>query len=912
MNEAIRIAQENCAREPIHLLGRIQSHGFLLAIDLATLTITHASTNVSDFFGGTAEDWIGRRIEEMLLRTNAGVDGADESFLVRRPEDPATFLCRAHRNSQGAWIWEVEAYAAPAETSWFEESRAAQKAFTRLRLSVDLTELADAMAEEVQNITGFDHVMIYRYDPEWNGEVVAEKLVRGDAYLGQRFPASDIPPQARALFIANWLRAIVDIDATPAKMVPSTPLELTRSQLRHPSLIHLEYLRNMGVRSSLTLSLLHEGKLWGLVACHHLEPRRITPAQFETCQSLAQLASALLEVKQESDDVAYRASLAEVHDKLVEYMRESDDTSIGLVRYKPNLLDLAQARGAAAAIYLEGRWAVIGKIPTLDQITGILYWLGHEHRGKEWFATDRLPALYPPAEAFKSVASGMLAIAIPKTESSYVLWFRPEVLQTLNWAGNPEKPVEGEGSEAKIHPRTSFELWKQEVVGRSTAWKRAEIEAALQLRKSIIETDLERQFRREKQARAETELEKKRFSFLSEVSAAFSKTLDGIEVIERLGSASILGPAEWAVVRLQDENGTWRDHPFHRTPPGLRMLRDAYPLLAFHGATGDALTRGESVLRSRVKDDWLTQWIPNEAEREHFRQRLDLRSYLAVPLFRGGHEVVGSLEWGISETYRAFTEKDLELAQQLAIRASSAYENARLFRAAERAARAREEVVGVVSHDLKNPLTAISVHAQMIERGVRTGVTEHVIEAAQKIGSLVTRMRRLTDDLLSLSKIDGGRIGLEIQSYPAEKILAEACDLFVPLAREKEISVEVIGADVTGSLRCDPERILQVLSNLGGNAVKFTPAGGQVAFELRRLPDAFEFSVRDSGPGITADELPHVFDRFWQAQRTARQGTGLGLAIAKGIVDAHGGHIFAESTLGQGTRVAFTIPTPAS
>jgi light-regulated signal transduction histidine kinase (bacteriophytochrome) len=779
-------------------------------------------------------------------------------------------------------------------------------------------------------------VMVYRFDPNWHGEVAAEALVRGDSYLGQRFPASDIPAQARAVFLSSWLRSIPDIDLPAVFLVPmqhprsGEALDMGLCQLRHPSLVHLEYLRNMGVSATVTLSLVHDGGLWGLVACHNLRPKYLSPFQFEACQILAQLASSLLGAKQAEEQAAYCASLRAVHLKLVDAMHVSDDTSLGLTRYTPTLLDLVRAQGAAAALDPEGRWTVIGSIPSIDQLLGLADWLQRTHGDQEVFSTDRLSEVYPPAAAFRDCASGLLAVRIPKAKSSFVLWFRPEVRKTVTWAGNPTKLVkETEKDQYTIHPRSSFSLWKQVTSGCSEPWQACELEAAQHLRKSMIEIDFERQFKRERQSRAETDIERRRFSFLSDASILLSTSLQPTQVIEALGQLSLQASAEWAVVRIKNADTTWgAPQVFHRTPAGTRVLRDVFTRSSAPRAGGRQhaqLLEGQETFEPRAKPTFLfaaqpmrhpsfdpradpeTQSSEQDALKT-FSAAVGLRSYLAVALRDRAGNVSGCLEWGVSDAPRSFTYKDLEVARQLALRGSTAYEHAALYQSAQAAAQAREEMVAVVSHDLKNPLTAINLNAQMVLRALSKGALDLAHAPATKIIETGRRMRRLIDDLLNLTRLEAGQLHLDAKKISLSALLRESAEQLLPLAEGKGAVICVDTDPTDRYVMGEWDRLLQVLSNVGGNAIKFSPPAGTVTLQMHVSDGEAIVSVRDQGPGIPHENLKKIFGRFWQAKETARQGSGIGLAIAKGFVEAHRGRIWAESGPGRGTTMLMAFP----
>ncbi|HEY0097304.1 MAG TPA: ATP-binding protein, partial [Archangium sp.] len=359
-------------------------------------------------------------------------------------------------------------------------------------------------------MTGFDRVVLYRFDAEWNGAVIAEaRDARADPYLGLQFPASDIPRQARELYQLNLLRIIPTTRYTPARVLAlpeaeaEGPLDLSFSVLRSVSPIHLEYLRNMGAGASMSISLLKEGKLWGLISCSHVSGSRYVPYELRTaCEFLGEVVSSLLTAKEGNEDYDQRLRARSLYAVLLERMTREVDFISGLLEPEPGLLELVHAHGAA--IHFQGRTLVVGTAPSDEQLAGLLAWLGTRTR-EEVFVTDRLASEYPEAEAFRDVAAGLIAASLSRGRNNSVLWFRPEVVQTVNWSGNPTKPVEVEAGELRLHPRKSFERWKETVRGRSLPWKPYEVEAAAELRKALIDVVLQRS---EELLKLNTELER--------------------------------------------------------------------------------------------------------------------------------------------------------------------------------------------------------------------------------------------------------------------------------------------------------------------------------------------------------------------------------------------------------------------
>lgn len=306
------------------------------------------------------------------------------------------------------------------------------------------------------------------------------------SYLGLRFPAADIPAQARQLYRLNRLRIIPDVDYRPVPIEPAEnprtgrPVDLSLSLLRSVSPIHLEYMRNMGTAASMSISIVVEGKLWGLVSCHSRAPHRVPLYVRNSCDFAVRSLATQIAATEHASEAARRLELAAVHTRLLARMSIAADWKRGLIDSGTDFL--AQVNASGAAIVVEGDYLSVGTAPSEHEVRAILSWLEHQPEA-EVHVTDNLPGAMPGAEDFADVASGILAIRISELHPSWVLWFRPEVVQTVEWGGDPHKVVKEAG---RIHPRRSFDAWKQQVRGHSQPWQSAEIAAARDLRAAVV------------------------------------------------------------------------------------------------------------------------------------------------------------------------------------------------------------------------------------------------------------------------------------------------------------------------------------------------------------------------------------------------------------------------------------------
>ena len=399
---------------------------------------------------------------------------------------------------------------------------------------------------------------------------------------------------------------------------------------------------------------------------------------------------------------------------------------------------------------------------------------------------------------------------------------------------------------------------------------------------------------------------------LAEAGAILVSSLDHRQTLHELAELVVRELADWCLVELAPEPGGLlrrisvacadpRDAPIAHQAEHL-ALDPARPNLARR-----AWQTRRPVLVEHITPEELVSYAQS-AEHLDLLQRVRPCSMIALPLVIRD-ELVGMLL--LLSTTRAFGPSDLWFATRLAQRATLALENGRLYESAVRATQIRDQVLGIVAHDLRNPLAAIHMHAEALREDLdkpacRSSRLQHAILRAAR------RMSRMIDDLLDVTLLDSGRLELERTRVAVAVLLADAADAQHSLAAAAALELLVASPPSLAEVAGDPDRLMQAFENLIGNAVKFTPAGGRITLGAAPAGDAVRFWVSDTGRGIPADELPHVFDRFWRVGDRTQRGAGLGLAITRGIVEAHGGRIWVESQPGRGTTFHFTIPHAAA
>ncbi|WP_445494913.1 ATP-binding protein [Pseudomonas sp. 8(2025)] len=728
----------NCADEPIRSPGAIQPHGVLLTLSEPELRIQQISANVEALLGQPAAQVLGQPLEQLLGDTD-GQRIREVLQLPRLSDAPplhlavngARFEGLLHRH-QGVLMLELEIQLEHLQPQHLkEQTENLGRLLRRLQTAKTLNELYAISVSEIQAMTGYDRVLIYRFEEEGHGQVIAEATrPTMEVFNGLFFPASDIPQQARELYRSNWLRIIPNADYQPVPLLPALrpdtqqALDLSFATLRSVSPIHCQYMKNMGVLSSMSISLLKGDQLWGLISCGNRQPLLVPHELRIACQTIGQVLSLQISAMEALDISRQREEKVTALASLDQAMRDTPDSVFdGLTQVPQLLLDLTQAGGVA--IIEDKQLHCFGNCPPQDEIRALHRWL--QGTGHAVFASHHLSSVYPPAASYQQVASGVLAMTLPKPVDNGVLWFRPEVKENINWSGNPQKPLDLENSDAglRLRPRTSFEIWKVEMAGIATKWSHGDRFAANDLRRSALEHDLARQVLREQQA-----------------------------------------------------------------------------------------------------------------------------------------------------------------------------------------VRARDELVAVVSHDLRNPMTVISMLCGMMQKAFSSDgphTSRRISSAIDTMQQAASRMNNLLEDLLDTSKIEAGRYSIAPQPLDVSQMFEEAYSLLAPLALDKAIDIS-FHAEPDLRINADPERLFQVLSNLVGNAIKFTPKQGKVGVVAMSDGEQIVFSVRDSGEGIPTDQLPFIFDRYWTMKEGNPNGTGLGLYITQGIIHAHGGKIEAHSEVGKGSEFRFSVP----
>ncbi|WP_458094158.1 ATP-binding protein [Roseomonas sp. WA12] len=498
-----------CAQEPIHIPGAIQPHGVLLVADPARgLSIVAASENAgllagdipsNTLLGRTVEEVLGADFSATLVELAAAGDLPGEAPWETGLTLPGGAFEATSHAQDGMVLIELEPVAPLDEQEALAAARSLQRMIARLRAAgARLQDLARVAVRGIRQLTGYERVLIYRFDKDWHGQTLAEDKVEDwDQSLdGLHFPASDIPAQARELYRRSLIRWVPSRDALPVPLhkdaswenaaQPDKPIDLSFSRLRSLAPVHLQYHRNMGVDGSMSLSILHEGQLWGLMVCHHRRPHRPSPGQRAAAAALTDaFALRVGGAEQIGSDEARRADAQRLAE-LLAHMAEAEDVTSALTAGSVTIASLFGCTGAAV---IRGSVAeLLGTVPPRAEVLRLAAWLRVHDGGKgveEIFHSDHLGEDVPDWAPHAAIASGLLAVFLVADRADMILWFRPEEPHLVSWGGNPHKALQG--GEDSILPRQSFERWVEERHGQARPWARWELEIAATLRHAITE-----------------------------------------------------------------------------------------------------------------------------------------------------------------------------------------------------------------------------------------------------------------------------------------------------------------------------------------------------------------------------------------------------------------------------------------
>ncbi|UKT65477.1 ATP-binding protein [Pedobacter mucosus] len=496
MNE-FSVDLTNCDKEPIHIPGKIQSHGFLLAVDKTSLNINYVSENILTFLNESAPYFLNKSISvidsfltyqepdlNLFDLLKLGIISKNFDLISPHPLEinGVSFYLIISLSDKNLLI-EFEHV-----TLQYDIQNSIGRSASIMLQGKNVSTLVQGAAIEVKNLINYDRVMIYKFLEDGSGEVIAEEKNDDlEPFFGLHYPASDIPKQARELYKLNLTRLIADVDVEASSIITfntDQALDLTNGSLRAVSPIHIQYLKNMGVCSSFSISLISNGELWGLIACHNYTQKFIDYKAREGSKLIGQILSSALEYRQEEENSEVVEQFKETAVFLAEHLNRDKYLIEALTGYKRSVLDVTN--GTGVAIVFENSLKTLGIVPDDADILELVEWLKVSNDESIYF-THRLPEIYTPSQHYKEIASGILSCTLSKELGEMIIWFKPERITTVKWAGNPEKPVsKSEDGLLNLSPRKSFETWSETVNNTSEKWKAEEISSVIRIREIIL------------------------------------------------------------------------------------------------------------------------------------------------------------------------------------------------------------------------------------------------------------------------------------------------------------------------------------------------------------------------------------------------------------------------------------------
>jgi light-regulated signal transduction histidine kinase (bacteriophytochrome) len=474
----------NCEREQIHLAGSIQPHGALLLLREPDAFVVQASENAAAFLrlqgnpvGCRLEDIPGDLSQQLQPHILDQLRDVPRGIRCHIGNPPEAFDGLLHRAPGGGLILELERAGPAVDLSQYLE-----QGLQAIIGAGSLRSLCEGTARIFKTFSGYDRVMVYRFDDQGHGEVLSEeRQPELEAYLGNRYPASDIPFIARRLYERNRVRVLVDVEFAPVALTPplspitGEELDMSLCFLRSSSPIHVQYLKNMGVRATLVVSLMVSGRLWGLISCHHYVPRFMHFEMRAVCELLAEAVATRISALESFSQAQAELSVRRLEQRMIRAISHEGDWRAALFDGSSTLLEPVQATGAA--LLFDGEVRTVGEVPATPALREIARWLDTQPRTGV-FATASLGFDAPQFELLTPIASGLLATPLSTAPGEYVIWLRPERVRTVTWGGNPFKPSRAGDDPSMLSPRRSFSRWHQLLEGTSDPWSDPDIAAA--------------------------------------------------------------------------------------------------------------------------------------------------------------------------------------------------------------------------------------------------------------------------------------------------------------------------------------------------------------------------------------------------------------------------------------------------
>jgi len=1057
---------QSCAEEPIHIIGTVQPHGFVLVVDIASTRIVQVSSGAARHWPGLesaskllqlkVEDWIDGFAPDVAA-VLAALPTSDPSALPLKPRlavpsssldkgegAPTVFECVGHRVGRVALLeWQPLPDDAAARAGDARFMEGITSALAGLRRAQTLDTFFKDCVHEVARLSGFDRVMLYRFLPDWTGEVIAEEAAANltTRFLGLRFPASDIPSQARALYTASKIRVLADVQATPDTLLPprlsdGEALNQGYSLLRGFSDVHRTYLGNMGVRATMSLSIVCDDKLWGLIACHHYLPKapphNVRNALRSLCELVAGIIAIRIQTLTQLDFANTTVSMDRLLTRVQHAVLQKSDMRVVLDQLLPELLDGFQASALCVRIaelnYVGGRTESCAlESDVLDELA--TRGDGNLIAKKPLRLTNLLT---PDGRRLKCLpkTAGILAVGHLANSLEILALTRAEVVQEVAWGGAPVKRVTASADgRVRLEPRRSFDLWKETVAGTARDWSVPEVEACRRLLVILSDADgVHRRKAGERDARHQVQLEN--LAGLQRVNLDLEREVgERVRAEEELRSANVMLEDRVAdrTSELEALNRTLKQDSARSAiaadAAGLgfwdfdiaaasmhwdeRMFR-LYGLSPRQGDTRPLWTQSlhpddrkacerelfDAILGNRDYDTEFRIVHPNGAVR-HLkaagrvtrdttgrpvrmfgvniditeRKRADEQFRLAIEAAPTGMLVIDltgcivlvnvQIEKLFGYPRSELLGKQVELLMPHRFRAGDptltqgfcdAPNASAMGPGVELSGRCRDgseiplevalnplqtskgdfvlcsvvdltqrreiekmrsDFVSTVSHELRTPLTSIGASLGLLQSGAMGALPEDAAAMVTIAHKNSDRLVRIINDILDIGGLESGKLTLQMQSVSLAALIAQAIDANSGYARECAVRFVLEPTPTEDRVLADPDRFIQVITNLLSNAAKFSPPGAEVLIRVRTGSESIRIEVEDFGPGVPESFQDRIFEKFAQADASASRrfaGTGLGLSIARKLIESMRGSIGFRSVAGKGSVFHVELP----
>ncbi|MDE1460810.1 ATP-binding protein [Spartinivicinus poritis] len=859
-DDELKKAIDGCDSEQIHIPGSIQPHGYMLVLS-QEFEIVKVSRNFCSLIDQPLQAIIGQDLKvyfgediikalKDMLSVGALCHTRYTTLSFIEKEDLPQFDAVLHQ-SKDYLILELEIHKSGKIE--FQEHDFYQKV---MQFSIQLqqvptqTALYDYVVYEMRQLTGFGRVKLYRFDQNWNGEVVAESRdmqIPMPSYLGLHFPASDIPKQARKLYSQNFIRLIADTSYESVQIVPDDlcekglPIDLSYACLRSVSPVHMEYLNNMGVGASMSISVMQNERLWGLIACHHNSPLHppisVRMAAELMTHTFSAFLSNFMQADQESEIQKKQSYIRELNISL-----RPDKSMLETLKRKHALL-LQAVDADGVIVHVNDKNFAFGLIPEMSFANDLIDWLEMNGDGKV-FASNSIARDTNLLVRGQSMASGVLAIPVSSSMTDYVMWFRQELVEEIDWAGRPEKRVTKDKVGYHLTPRASFARWKEGLRGYAKAWEADNIEAAEHITKLLLNKKYEDKLRQ-----ANYDLQS-----ILDNSSAFIYITDTSGNIIRINESAI------EAFGLNSENIV--GYHYREVFSGEFVeLEDK---------------QQETLISSQKSATFNADFFLNEKEFHLITVKF--------PLYDTNDDIYALCSISTDVSMLHNTQEELR-----------------------RSNKELERLAFIASHDLQEPIRIISNFTGLLGQEYKDILDDNAKVYIDFTLNAAERMRFLINDLLEFSRM--GHEEYEPEIIDARGEIVRLIEQFKILDTNQDASITIEGniPDIYMKL----EHFSCVMQNLISNALKFKDKQNRPVINIscQESKTDWLFAVSDNGIGIEKEYFDKIFLLFQRLyNKSEYDGTGIGLALVSRILERYNGKIWVESEYGKGSCFYFTIP----